>query len=162
MFRPFIFGEELDRQSQIRTLITPAVQAMDCELWGVEYLTQGRNVTLRVFIEKEGGVLVDDCEQVSRQVSAVLDVEDPIQSAYTLEVSSPGVDRQLFEAAHYEQYLGADLKIRLRMNLDGRRNFSGKLVAIEDDEVVLHKDDEEFVFPLESIEKAQIVPTFED
>jgi len=150
----------MDRQSQIRECIEPAVIAMGCELWGVEYLAQGRHAILRIFIEKDEGVQVEDCERVSKQVSAVLDVEDPIQSAYTLEVSSPGVDRLLFEKAHYERFLGEQIKVRLRANFDGRRNFSGTLVAIEDEAVVLRVDEEEFIFPLESIDKAQIVPNF--
>ena len=103
---------------------------------------------------------MDDCEKVSKQVSAVLDVEDPIREAYTLEVSSPGVDRLLFDKAHYERFLGEQIKVRLRANFDGRRNFSGVLVAMEDEEVVLRVEDEEFVFPLEGIDKAQVVPNF--
>ena len=150
----------MDRQSRIRECIEPAVKAVGCELWGIEYLSQGRHATLRIFIEKEAGVQVDDCEKVSKQVSAVLDVEDPIREAYTLEVSSPGVDRLLFESAHYERFLGEQIKVRLRTNFDGRRNFSGVLVAMEDDEVVLRVEDQEFVFPLEEIDKAQIVPNF--
>lgn len=151
----------MDRQSQIRKCIEPAVNAMGCELWGIEYLSQGRHATLRIFIEKDTGVQVDDCERVSKQVSAVLDVEDPIQSAYTLEVSSPGVDRLLFEKAHYERFMGENIKVRLRANFDGRRNFSGVLTGIEDEEVVLRVDDDEFVFPLEGIDRAQIVPNFD-
>ena len=150
----------MDRQSEIKGLIEPAIQSLGCELWGVEYAAQGKHATLRIYIEKEGGVQVDDCERVSRQISAVLDVEDPIQSAYTLEVSSPGMDRLLFEKQQYEEFLGAQLKVRLRTNFEGRRNFSGILAALEDDEVVLRADDQEYVFPIESIDRAQVVPTF--
>ena len=150
----------MDRQSEIKGLIEPAIQSLGCELWGVEYTAQGKHATLRIYIEKEGGVQVDDCERVSRQISAVLDVEDPIQSAYTLEVSSPGMDRLLFEKQQYEEFLGAQLKVRLRTNFEGRRNFSGILAALEDDEVVLRADDQEYVFPIESIDRAQVVPTF--
>lgn len=151
----------MDRQSQVRELVLPAVTAMGCELWGIEHMTQSNYATLRVFIEKEGGVSVEDCEGVSRQISAVMDVEDPIQSAYTLEVSSPGMDRLLFEKEQYESYTGHQLKIRLRANFDGRRNFSGVLVAVENDEAIVQVDDEEFVFPLESIDRAQVVPQFD-
>ncbi|MCL4161171.1 UNVERIFIED_CONTAM: hypothetical protein GTU68_020966 [Idotea baltica] len=133
---------------------------MGCELWGLEYLAQGKHAMLRIYIEKEDGVQVEDCEKVSRQVSAVLDVEDPIQSAYTLEVSSPGMDRLLFEKPQYEAFLGAQLKVRLRTNFEGRRNFSGVLAALEEDEVVLRAEDQEYVFPIESIDRAQVVPTF--
>lgn len=151
----------MNREAQIADLIRPTVEAMGTELWGVEYLTQGKHSTLRIFIDKkEGGVGIDDCEQVSRQVSALMDVEDPIGSAYTLEVSSPGLDRLLFEKAHFEACLGSLLKVRLRMNYEGRRNFKGRLAAIEDDEIVLRQDQEEFVFPLETLDKAQVVPEF--
>lgn len=150
----------MDRQSEIKGLIEPAIQSMGCELWGVEYMAQGKHATLRIYIEKDGGVQVDDCEKVSRQVSAVLDVEDPIQSAYTLEVSSPGMDRLLFEKPQYEAFIGAELKVRLRVNFEGRRNFSGVLTGIEDDEVVLRAEDQEYVFPIESIDRAQVVPSF--
>ena len=153
-------GNKMDRQSQIRECIEPAVKVAGCELWGIEYLSQGRHATLRIFIEKDEGVQVEDCERVSKQVSAVLDVEDPIQSAYTLEVSSPGADRYLFEKAQYERFLGEQVKVRLRANFDGRRNYSGTLVAVEDDAAVLRVDNEEFVFPIEGIDKAQIVPNF--
>jgi len=150
----------LDREAQIAELIRPTVEAMGSELWGIEYLTQGKHSTLRIFIEKESGVGIDDCEQVSRQVSALMDVEDPIGNAYTLEVSSPGLDRLLFEKAHFEAYLGSLVKVRLRMNYEGRRNFKGRLTAIENDEIVLRQDQEEFVFPLETLDRAQVVPEF--
>jgi len=150
----------LDREAQIAELIRPTVEAMGSELWGIEYLTQGKHSTLRIFIEKESGVGIDDCEQVSRQVSALMDVEDPIGNAYPLEVSSPGLDRLLFEKAHFEAYLGSLVKVRLRMNYEGRRNFKGRLTAIENDEIVLRQDQEEFVFPLETLDRAQVVPEF--
>lgn len=150
----------MDREAQIAELIRPTVEAMGSELWGIEYLTQGKHSTLRIFIEKESGVGIDDCEQVSRQVSALMDVEDPIGNAYTLEVSSPGLDRLLFEKAHFEAYLGSLVKVRLRMNYEGRRNFKGRLTAIENDEIVLRQDQEEFVFPLETLDRAQVVPEF--
>ena len=150
----------MNRETQIADLIRPTVEAMDSELWGIEYLPQGKHSTLRIFIDKEGGVGIDDCEQVSRQVSALMDVEDPIGGAYTLEVSSPGLDRPLFEKAHYQACIGSLVKIRLRMNYQGRRNFKGRLTALEDDEIVLRQGDEEFVFPLETLDKAQVVPEF--
>ena len=150
----------MNRETQIADLIRPTVEAMGSELWGIEYLPQGKHSTLRIFIDKEGGVGIDDCEQVSRQVSALMDVEDPIGGAYTLEVSSPGLDRLLFEKAHYQACIGSLVKIRLRMNYQGRRNFKGRLTALEDDEIVLRQGDEEFVFPLETLDKAQVVPEF--
>ncbi len=96
------------KQEQLHTLIAPVVAALDCELWGLDFLTQGRYSTLRIYIDREGeeGVTLEDCERVSRQVSSVLDVEDPISSRYTLEVSSPGMDRPLFTPEHYGRYIG--------------------------------------------------------
>lgn len=150
----------MNREAQIAELLRPTIEALGSELWGIEYLTQGKYSTLRIFIEKEDGVGIDDCEQVSRQVSALMDVEDPIGSAYTLEVSSPGLDRLLFEKQHFEAYIGSLVKIKLRMNYEGRRNFKGRLTAVEDDEIVIRQDQDEFVFPLETLDKAQVVPEF--
>lgn len=150
----------MDRRQHIQDLLRPAVETMECELWGVEYHSKGTHATLRVFIDKADGVSVEDCERVSRQVSALLDVEDPIDSAYQLEVSSPGMDCLLFERTHFEKFLGEKVKIRLKLNFDGRRNYSGALVGLEGDEIVVNVDNEEFLFPLESIDRAQVVPTF--
>lgn len=121
---------------------------------------QGKQSLLRIFIEKEAGVGVEDCENVSRQVSAVLDVEDPISGEYTLEVSSPGMDRPLFTLDHFTRFVGEHVSLRLRTAFDGRRNFSGKLTAVEDDEVILLIDAEEYILPFELIDKAQVVPKF--
>ncbi|HEY9032833.1 MAG TPA: ribosome maturation factor RimP [Pseudomonadales bacterium] len=141
----------------IRELIEPAVNGLGYQLWGVQLLSQGRHSTLRVFIESENGITVDDCARVSHQVSGVLDVEDPIPTHYTLEVSSPGIDRPLFLLPQYPAYIGQWLKVTLRVPFEGRRKFSGTLKAIEDDEVVMQVDDEEYVLPFELIEKANIV-----
>jgi ribosome maturation factor RimP len=148
------------RNDSIAELLRPTIEDMGCELWGVDLMTQGRHGLLRVYIDREEGVTVDDCERVSRQISTLLDVEDPIQGAYTLEVSSPGLDRQLFEKQQFEKYAGAKVKIRLRTNYEGRRNFTGLLQGVESDEVILRMDQDELIFPLESIEKASVVPEF--
>lgn len=142
-------------------LFTPVIEALECELWGVELLPQGRRKMLRVYIDKPDGVGISDCEKVSRQISAVLDVEDPIAGEYTLEVSSPGMDRPLFEAAHFHKYVGEMIKLRLRTPYEGRRKFQGLLVGLEADDVVLRVEEEEFLFPLDAIDKANVVPRFE-
>lgn len=148
------------KHDALEALIVPVVEAMGCEFWGMEYLSQGRNATLRIFIEKEDGVQLEDCEKVSRQVSAVMDVEDPIAGEYTLEVSSPGMDRPLYTLAHYARYAGEKVELRLRAPFDGRRRFAGLIVGVEGDEVVVRVDNEEFLFTVDSIEKANIVPQF--
>lgn len=148
------------KHDALEAMVIPVVEAMGCEFWGMEYLSQGRNATLRIFIEKEDGVQLEDCEKVSRQVSAVLDVEDPIAGEYTLEVSSPGMDRPLYTLAHYARFAGEKVELRLRVPFDGRRKFSGLIVGVEGDEVVVRVDNEEFLFTVDSIEKANIVPQF--
>lgn len=134
--------------------------AMGCELWGIEYSSSGRHSTLRIYIEKENGVQLEDCERVSRQVSSVLDVEDPINTEYTLEVSSPGMDRPLYTLDHFSRFTGEMVSIRLRAAYEGRRRYKGLLVGIEGDEVVIRCDGEEYLFPIETIDKANVVPRF--
>ncbi len=145
------------KQDVLHQLIEPAVQAMGFELWGIEFLAQGQHSILRIYIDSPDGVGVDGCAAVSHQVSGVLDVEDPISGHYTLEVSSPGIDRILFRVEQYRHYIGERLKVKLRVPFDGRRKYSGVLTAVEDDEIVLHVDDHEYILPIETIEKAQII-----
>jgi len=149
------------KYSQLDELLKPVVESLGCELWGLDYHAQGKQSMLRVYIEKApDGVLVEDCERVSRQISSVLDVEDPITGEYTLEVSSPGMDRPLFRLEQYQAYVGEQATIRLRVAFDGRRKFSGILKGIEGDEIVLEVDNEEYLLPFELIDKANIVPRF--
>lgn len=154
------------REDQIESLLTPTVAALDCELWGVEFQSQGRRSRLRVYIERPDGVTVEDCERVSREVSDLLDVEDVMPESYTLEVSSPGMDRILFKAAHYQANVGAIVDVRLNFPLDGRKHIVGMLAGLEDDEIVLRpteaaEADEEYVLPLENIHRARLVPQFD-
>lgn len=148
------------KHDQLKALVAPVVSAMECELWGLEYFSQGKFTTLRLFIDKEGGITLDDCEKVSRQVSSVLDVEDPIQGEYALEVSSPGIDRPLYTLEQFAKYIGEQVSIRLRVPFDGKRKFSGLLTNIEGDEIVLVVDEHEYLLPVETIEKANIIPRF--
>lgn len=147
-------------QERLETLLSPVVTALGCELWGLEYFAKGRGSVLRLFIDKPEGISVEDCERVSRQVSAVMDVEDPIQSEYVLEVSSPGMDRPLYKLSQYQHSIGETIALRLRLPFEGRRKFTGVLTAVENDEIVLHIDDEEYLLPFELIDKANVVPRF--
>jgi len=149
---------------QLENLLRPVVEGMGYTFWGIEFRPRGRGhqSLLRLFIDDpEQGVSIDDCEKVSRQVSGVMDVEDPIQSEYILEVSSPGMDRPLFRLEQYEEFAGHQVQIRLRMAFEGRRKFRGLLRGVEDNDVVLVVDDHEYLLPFDSIEKANIVPVFE-
>lgn len=142
----------------VSDLIRPTVTALGLELWGVEHVVQGRFSVLRVYIDKGGdGVTIDDCEKVSRQISGIFDVEDPIAGEYTLEVSSPGMDRPLFELGQFERYVGSVVTVRLRSPLEGRRKFKGVIQKVEVDAVRLLVDDKEFVLPASTIDKANLV-----
>jgi ribosome maturation factor RimP len=141
-------------------LIAPVAQALGVDLWGVEYLSHGKQTVVRVYIDSPNGIEVDDCAKVSRQISSVFDVEDPIMGEYNLEVSSPGMDRPLFKLEHYSAYIGEQVKIRLRIPFEGRKNFSGQMTGIESEDIVVAVDNEEYLLPYDLIDKANIVPRF--
>jgi ribosome maturation factor RimP len=143
---------------RVQALLEPAVNALGYELLGIEYMPQGKHSLLRMYIDADDGIALEDCERVSRQVSGILDVEDVVHGQYTLEVSSPGLDRPLFTLDHFRKYLGQTVKLRLSSPLDGRRKFSGVISAIEDDAVVVTVDNETVTLPWNLIEKANLVP----
>jgi len=145
---------------QLTEMIRPVVEGLGCELWGIENLSRGRYSTLKIYIDSDNGIDVEDCARVSRQVSSLLDVEDPVKGEYTLEVSSPGLDRRLFELDQFEAFAGAEVRMKLKRPFDGKRKFSGQLRGIEGDEVILGQDDEEILVPFEVIERANIVPVY--
>ncbi|MFW4779621.1 ribosome maturation factor RimP [Pseudomonas aeruginosa] len=146
---------------QLQALLAPVVEALGYECWGVEFISQGRHSVLRVYIDRPEGILIDDCEAVSRQVSGILDVEDPISGEYTLEVSSPGMDRPLFALEQFAKHAGEQVKIRLRSPYEGRRNYQGILRGVEEQDVVVLVDDHEYLLPIDSIDKANIIPRFD-
>jgi len=141
----------------ITELIDTTIQALGLDLWGVELLQQGKYSLLRIYIEREEGVTIEDCEKVSRQVSALMDVEDPIAGEYTLEVSSPGMDRPLFCIEHYSQYVGIEVDLKLRRPLEGRRKFKGQIMKVSGDVVGLLVEGSEYDLEFSDIEKASIV-----
>ncbi len=148
------------KQAQLEALIAPVVESLGCVFWGLEYQTQANSILLRIYIDKDSGIGVEDCENVSRQVSAVMDVEDPISGEYTLEVSSPGMDRPLYTLEQYQAYVGSRVKVKLRIAFEGRKNFNGLLTGVEDDELVIQIDKEEYLLPFELVDKGNVVPTF--
>jgi len=127
------------------------------QLWGYEYRPHSESALLRIFIEKENGISIDDCASVSRQIGAVLDVENIIPVAYILEVSSPGMDRVLFTPEQYQDYLGETVKIRTRTPIEERGNFKGSLLETNDSIVTIKVDNQEFEIPFESIDRARLV-----
>ncbi|WP_118795777.1 ribosome maturation factor RimP [Haemophilus haemolyticus] len=147
-------------EQNLQEMLQGAVEDLGCELWGIECQRAGRFMTVRLFIDKEGGVTVDDCADVSRQVSAILDVEDPIADKYNLEVSSPGLDRPLFTLSQFERYIGQDIAVHLRIPVMERRKWQGKLDRIENDMVALIVDGQEQVLVFGNIQKANVVAKF--
>ena len=144
---------------RLTRLVEPVVFGMGYELIGVEFDPHQR--TLRVYIDSEKGILVDDCSKVSHQLSGLLDVEDPIPGNYHLEVSSPGLDRPLFTPEHFERFKGALARIQLIGPIDGRRRFKARLAGIEGGKVLLQDGEIQFDIPIESIDRARIVPEFD-
>ncbi|MGD8347652.1 MAG: ribosome maturation factor RimP [Gammaproteobacteria bacterium] len=139
-------------------LFEPVIESMGYELVGVEYTGGSGHGTLRVYIDRDSGVSLDDCAAISHQVSGILDVEEPIKQAYDLEISSPGIDRPLFKLADFERFAGSVAKIRLAAGLDGRRNFKGRLQGVTDaGQVAVEVDGEIFDLPYADIAKAHLV-----
>lgn len=153
-----------DKAIQIANLLAPTVQALGLELLGAEYLPAPGGATLRLYIDvpeaeqPERMVGIDDCETVSREVSAQLDVEDPISGNYTLEVSSPGIDRPLFTLAQLARHQGQAAKVVLKLPQEGRRRLQGEIARIDGDSVVFTVDGAELAVAFDNIDKARLVP----
>jgi len=142
-------------------MLEPVVAALGYELVELEFLPQGRGGLLRLYIDHQPeAVTLDDCERVSRQVSSVLDVEDPVPGAYSLEVSSPGLDRPLRKLGDFQRFAGRRAKVELTLPLNGRRRFTGILTGVEADEILMEVDGESFRLPVQQIGKAHLVPEF--
>jgi len=142
-------------------IIRQVVEPMGYELVGIELLNRKKAaVLLRIYIDTSKGITLDDCTAVSHQVSGVLDVEDPIEANYDLEVSSPGLDRPLFDKEHFDRYKGKTARIKMRIKLEGSRKFEGVLAGVEGDNVVLEIEDRRCDLPLDQIESARLIPEF--
>ncbi len=151
------------RNNALQELLQPVVNGLGYELLGIEYRQGRHDGLLRLYIDHPDGICIEDCEQVSHQVSGVLEVEDPIRSQYLLEVSSPGLDRPLFALAHFQRFVGQQAKIRLQRPLvldagETRRNFSGLLMGVDKQDVLIEVDQVIYRLPYEQIDKARLVP----
>ena len=147
------------KEKQLAEMIEPTVEMLGYDLWGLELLSPNRRPTLRVFIDGIRGVTVDDCAEVSRHIGGVLDVEDPFLGEYTLEVSSPGIDRLVFKREQFESYEGEPIEVKLRMPFEGRRKFRGWFRGLEGDDLIVQVDDHEYLLPLKSVDRARVEPT---
>lgn len=144
---------------ELMELLAPTVQSLGLELLGIEFSPAVGNALVRLYIDAPGRpVGIEDCEAVSREVSANLDVNDPIASQYTLEVSSPGIDRPLFTLAHFAAQMGELVKVSLNLPQDGRRRLQGRVRAVTDGNVILDVDGREFSVAIGNVDKARLVP----
>ncbi|GAC31377.1 ribosome maturation factor RimP [Paraglaciecola polaris] len=148
-------------EQKLTEMLTAPVEALGFEMVGIEFVRAGVHSTMRVYIDHPDGISVDHCAEVSHQVSAVLDVEDPINTEYNLEVSSPGMERPLFKLQHYIDSIGEVVTLRLKMPMGDRRNFKGKLLSESDGMLTVQVDNQEFVLAFANIEKGNVVPTFD-
>ena len=147
-------------EKQLHAMLESPVVALGYELVGLEFVRAGQHSTLRIFIDHEDGITVESCAEVSRQVSAVMDVEDPITVAYNLEVSSPGLDRPLFTAEHYQRFIGREVIIVLKMAMQNRRKWKGVILSVQGETITIKVDGNEEAFALSNIAKANLVPSF--
>ena len=145
-------GEEL------ATLLEPTVERLGYELADLEVRLGGKGGVIRLFIDKPEGIGLEDCEKVSRAVSAILDVEDPVPNNYDLEVSSPGLDRKLTKVEHFQRFMGETVKVQTRFPIAGRRRFRGKLLSMDENTIEVEVDGELHSLALATIDTARLVP----
>ncbi len=147
----------LGQEKNLHAILEPGVKALGYELLGVRYFQSSRPAVLRLYIDHENGVGLEDCAAVSRQVSGTLDVEDTISENYHLEVSSPGTDRPLFTVEHFQRFSGRDVKVRMQLPIEGQRNFRGRLLGVSDSRITVLVDGVERQLPLEHIAVARVI-----
>ena len=147
--------------AKLKAILQPLVQDLGYEFVGLEFSSNPRNPVLVLYIDKADGVAIEDCERTSREVAALLDVEDPIAGRYVLEVSSPGLDRPLFSPEQFGRFAGEVVQIALFAPQEGRRKFRGRILGVEDDRVHIEQDGEEVTLEHGNIAKARLVPDYD-
>jgi len=143
---------------ELAVLLEPTVERLGYELADLEVRLGGKSGLVRVFIDRPEGIRLEDCEKVSRAVSALLDVEDPVPGHYSLEVSSPGLDRRLKKVEQFQRFIDETVRIKLRFPLEGRRRFRGRLLSADDENIVVEVDGESYSLALAMIDTARLVP----
>ncbi len=149
-------------RENLQELLRPGVEALGFDLVGIDFHPREKNSLIRLYIDStsDKGILLEDCAAVSRQVSGILEVEEPIAGRYTLEVSSPGLDRPLFEVSHFKQFLGQRSRVKMMIEVEGRKNFTGVIQAVSDSTVTLLVDEAEFELIVDDIKSARLVPKY--
>jgi ribosome maturation factor RimP len=145
--------------AELARLLEPTVEGLGYELADLELRIGGKSGVVRIFIDRPEGVGLGDCEVVSRQVSALLDVEDPVPGHYVLEVSSPGLDRKLTKPAHFRRFVGEEVRVQMRFPVEGRRRFRGKLMSADEKTIDVEVDGVSHSLPMATIDSARLVPS---
>ncbi len=148
--------------NRLVNLVQPLIEELGYEFVGLEHSSNPKNAVLRIYIDQEGGIDLDDCGAVSREVAAMLDVEDPISGHYNLEISSPGLDRLLFTPEQFDHFAGNAVKVTLFAPEDGRRRFSGRILEVQDQMIHLDIDGAEITLNFANIAKARLVPDYDE
>ena len=144
---------------KLRAMLEPSIESLGYELVHLEFSGSGGSI-FRLYIDAPGGIEIDDCETVSRQVSAILDVEDPLRDAYTLEVSSPGLDRPLVKPDHFRRFQKEKIRVLMHNHVLGRRRFTGHIVDVSEKQIVLEADGESYELPYDQMDFARVEPDF--
>jgi ribosome maturation factor RimP len=149
------------KQDKLSELLAPTIEDLGYRFWGLEYQVRKVDALLRVYIDHENGISVDDCANVSHEISGILDVEEPITMAYILEVSSPGMDRILFNVEQFAEYAGKEVKIKLNQMVEGRRKIKGKILSTDGENITIGMEDGEITIEFDQIMRARVNPVFD-
>ena len=147
-------------EKEVKELITPIIDEREITLWDIEFKKEGPSYVLRIYLDKDGGIGINDCEEVSRALSAVLDERDPIPQAYMLEVSSAGLDRIIKYDFHFEKCMGKNVDVKLFATLDGVKEFTAKLTGFDGENVTMEKDGSEITLPFNKISSLRLTVEF--
>jgi len=131
---------------KVQAIALPVIEAAGCKLWDVEYIREGGAWYLRIYIDKDGGVNITDCEAISRAMDPILDENDPVPDSYVFEVCSAGIERELKRPSDFEQFMGHDVEVRLYQPMEGKKSFVGKLTGYESGRVSINVSDKEYTF----------------
>ena len=142
---------------KLERIVRPVVESFGCELWGIDFRPFSKSALLRVYIDKAEGITLADCSQISYQLSGIFEVEDPIDVPYTLEVSSPGIERPLLTLAHFSKFCGEQAKVRLRWPIEDQRNFVGIIDAVTDSGVVLQVSENKIEIPIDAVSRGKLL-----
>jgi ribosome maturation factor RimP len=145
-------------RDQLRELLAPVVAGLGYQLWELEYQPRSGGGLLRLYIDAEQGITLDDCERVSHVVSETLDAADPIPSHYTLEVSSPGLDRVLRTREHFERFAGERVRLEMMQPVEGRKRFAGRLLGVGERDITLELENGRISLPIDDIHRARLAP----